>query len=145
MLLCDVMKLGEMDASGRRGVYLAETVSVPADTIIAAVGEKVPTHFYEACSLNLNDRGKVLVDPDTKESSVKNVYVIGDGLGGPATVVEAIRDALAASEAIAGRKLVQDFDEKVTSEDVYPRRWFPSGNPGRPCRKAEAAWLLLHL
>ncbi len=123
MLLCDVMKLGEMDASGRRGVVATgETVSVPADTIIAAVGEKVPTHFYEACSLNLNDRGKVLVNPDTKESSVKNVYVIGDGLGGPATVVEAIRDALAASEAIAGRKLVQDFDEKVTSEDVYPRR-----------------------
>ena len=123
MLLCDVMKLGEMDASGRRGVVATgETVSVPADTIIAAVGEKVPTHFYEACSLNLNDRGKVLVNPDTKESSVKNVYVIGDGLGGPATVVEAIRDALTASEAIAGRKLVQDFDEKVTSEDVYPRR-----------------------
>ena len=40
MLLCDVMKLGEMDASGRRGVVAAgETVSVPADTIIAAVGE----------------------------------------------------------------------------------------------------------
>ena len=123
MLLCDVMKLGDMDASGRRGVIATgETVSVPADTVIAAVGEKVPAHFYEACGLNLNERGKVLVNPDTKESSVKNVYVIGDGLGGPATVVEAIRDALAASEAIAGRKLVQDFDEKVTSEDVYPRR-----------------------
>ena len=123
MLLCDVMKLGDMDASGRRGVIATgETVSVPADTVIAAVGEKVPAHFYEACGLNLNERGKVLVNPDTKESSVKNVYVIGDGLGGPATVVEAIRDALAASEDIAGRKLVQDFDEKVTSEDVYPRR-----------------------
>lgn len=32
MLLCDVMKLGEMDASGRRGVVATgETVSVPAD------------------------------------------------------------------------------------------------------------------
>lgn len=122
-LLCDVMVLGEMDASGRRGVVATgETVEVPADTVIGAVGEQVPTEFYQANGLNVSERGKVLVNAETKESSVKGVYVVGDGLGGPATVVEGIRDALMAAEAIAGKSLVQDFEEKADAADIYARR-----------------------
>lgn len=122
-LLCDVMRLSEMDASGRRGVVATgETVEVPADTVIGAVGEQVPTEFYQANGLNVSDRGKALVNAETMESSVKGVYVIGDGLGGPATVVEGIRDALAAATAITGRTLVQDFEEQVDAADIYARR-----------------------
>lgn len=122
-LLCDVMCLGEMDDSGRRGVVATgETMEVPADTVIGAVGEQVPTEFYQANGLNVSDRGKVLVNPETKESSVGGVYVVGDGLGGPATVVEGIRDALAAATAIAGRTLVQDYEEHVDEADIYARR-----------------------
>ena len=122
-LLCDVMRLGDMDASGRRGVVAAgETVEIPADTVIAAVGEQVPTEFYKACGLNIDQRGRVLANPETKESSVNHVYVVGDGLGGPATVVEGIRDALAAAEAITGRKLVRDFEEPMKDADIYARR-----------------------
>ena len=123
MLLCDVMKLGEPDESGRRGVVpTGETAKVPADTVIAAVGEQVPTEFYQACGLNTDRKGRVLADAATKESSVSGVYVIGDGLGGPATVVEAIADALAASEAIAGKKLVRDYEETMEEDLIYPRR-----------------------
>lgn len=81
-LICRVMKLGELDASGRAGIVETdETVAVPADRVIAAVGEKVPTDFYEANGLQVDDRGRVKVSP-TLESSVENVYVIGDGLYG---------------------------------------------------------------
>lgn len=123
MLICDVMRLGEMDASGRRGVEATgETVKVPADTVIGAVGEQVPTEFYQSCGLNVNSRGNVLVDETTKESSKKGVYVVGDGLGGPATVVEGIRDALAAATAIAGKELVRDYEENMDEADIYARR-----------------------
>ena len=49
------MVLGDMDASGRRGVVEtdAETVRRPADTVIAAVGEKVPGAFYESFGIAL--------------------------------------------------------------------------------------------
>lgn len=41
-LVCNKMKLGDKDASGRRmPVETGETVEVDADTVIAAVGEKV--------------------------------------------------------------------------------------------------------
>lgn len=97
-LICRVMKLGELDASGRAGIVETdETVAVPADRVIAAVGEKVPTDFYEANGLQVDDRGRVKVSP-TLESSVENVYVIGDGLYGPSIVVKAMAQAITAQK-----------------------------------------------
>lgn len=93
------MKLGAVDASGRASVEeTGETETVPADTVIAAVGERVDTELYQANGLPLDNRGKVVADSRTLESS-SGVYVIGDGLGGPATVVEGIRDAQKAAAA----------------------------------------------
>lgn len=78
-----------MDASGREALLRQENSKrSQADTVIAAVGEKVPTALYEANGINVNDRGRALVNEETLETNVENVYVVGDGLGGPATVVE---------------------------------------------------------
>ena len=122
-LLCKVMKLGDYDASGRRGVIATdEELEVPADTVIAAVGERVPTSFYEACGIRVNDRGRALVNDETGETNLPGIYVAGDGLGGPATIVEGIRDGLKAAQAIVGDKIVKDH-EPVTDEDsIYSRK-----------------------
>lgn len=123
-LLCNVMKLSEMDASGRRGVEeTGETVEIPADTVIAAVGEQVPTEFLKENRINVSDRGRALVNEETLETSVPGVYAIGDGLYGPKTVVEAMRDARKAAEAIIGRAACEDFDDKVENlQKLYDRR-----------------------
>ena len=123
-LLCDVMKLSDMDASGRRGVAkTGETVEIPADTVIAAVGEQVPTSFYQENGINVSQRGKALVNEETLETSREGVFVIGDGLGGPATVVEAMRDARKAAEAILGKPAAVDFDDTVSDlSKLYDRR-----------------------
>lgn len=123
-LLCDVMKLSDMDTSGRRGVAkTGETVEIPADTVIAAVGEQVPTSFYQENGINVSERGKALVNEETLETSREGVFVIGDGLGGPATVVEAMRDARKAAEAILGKPAAMDFDDTVSDlSKLYDRR-----------------------
>lgn len=122
-LACKVMKLGDIDASGRRGVVETdEMTEVDADTVIVAVGEKVPTSFYKANGINVSERGKALVNEDTLETNVAGVYVVGDGLGGPATVVEGIRDGLKAAEAIIGTKLTKNYDKLADEEKVYGRR-----------------------
>ena len=50
-LLCNKMALSQTDASGRAGV----------DTVIAAVGEKIPTDYYEANGIHVDENGHPLV------------------------------------------------------------------------------------
>ena len=122
-LLCKVMKLGDYDASGRRGVVeTGEEKEIPADTVIAAVGERVPTAFYESCGIRVNDRGRAVVNEETCESSRAGVYIVGDGMGGPATVVEGIRDARKAAEAVAGEPLVRDYEPETDEDVIYAGR-----------------------
>ena len=51
-LICNKMKLGEPDASGRRSpVPTGETVEIPCDLVISAVGEQVDDTLFNACLL----------------------------------------------------------------------------------------------
>ncbi len=122
-LTCQKMVLGDYDESGRRGVVETdELVEVLADTVIAAVGEKVPTGFYQKNGISVDDRGRVLVNPDTMETSVRGIYAVGDGVKGPATVVEGIRDGRLAAEAIAKKALARDIGESADEEVIYAKK-----------------------
>ena len=124
-LKCKVMKLGEPDATGRRTpVETGEIEEIPADLIIAAVGEKVDTEFYQRNEIKVNEKGLPVIDEKTMESSVSGVFVIGDGRRGPATVVEAIADAFAAAETIAGESLAEDRKSTKQAEDLYAKKGF---------------------
>ena len=123
VLVCKKMKMGALDASGRPGFEETnETESFKADTVIAAVGERIPKSFYEKNGLKLDEKGRVIVNDSTLESSAKGIYVVGDGLNGPATVVEAIRDARKAAEGILGKSICKDFDTNEKAETIYSRR-----------------------
>ncbi|MDP4110343.1 MAG: FAD-dependent oxidoreductase, partial [Bacillota bacterium] len=118
VLTCKKMALGEPGNDGRRAVAeIGETVSIEADTIIAAVGEKIPSRFYGDNGVNTAS-----VDKETMETPVKGIFVIGDGLNGPATVVEAIRDARKASDAILDSHGAKSFDKTVSTEAIYDKR-----------------------
>lgn len=122
-LVCKVMQLGELDESGRCGVVETdELCEVLADTVIVAVGEKVPTEFYKSNGIQVNERGKALVNQDTCETNQTGVYVIGDGLGGPATVVEGIRDGIKAAEGIVCKVLVKELDSAADERVLYERK-----------------------
>ena len=122
-LVCKKMKMGALDASGRPGFEETdETITFAANTVISAVGERIPKGFYQKNGISLDEKGRVLVNDTSLESSVKGVYIIGDGLNGPATVVEAIRDARKASEGILGKSVAVDFDTEETAETIYGRK-----------------------
>ncbi|MDO4276138.1 MAG: putative selenate reductase subunit YgfK [Eubacteriales bacterium] len=122
-LVCKKMELGAMDASGRAGVTETEEVEeVPADTVIVAVGEKVPGEFYEANGIAVNERGKARLNDKTLETSVEGVYLAGDGACGAATIVEAIRDAKIAAEAILGTEVVKDQPVVGEEEKCFSKK-----------------------
>ncbi len=104
VMKCEICKLGEPDASGRRSpVGTGEFCDVPATAVICAVGERVKTGLYEAAGAELTDRGVPVVDENLM-TTVPGLYAAGDCRRGPATVVKAIADAQTVAAAITGAK-----------------------------------------
>ncbi len=119
ILTCSVMELGEADESGRRSpVDTGQTAEIPADTVIAAVGEKIDSSLYENAGIQLDQKGRPVTDQDML-TNIPGVYAAGDGRRGPATVVEAIADAAKAAKAIAGISFEQYADNNK-AEDPKP-------------------------
>jgi putative selenate reductase len=102
-LPCRKLMLGEPDASGRRSpVETEETVTLPADLLIAAIGEKADGALLTRNGVTMGLRGKPIVNSETLESGTRRIYVAGDARRGPASVAEAIADAHRIADAIAG-------------------------------------------
>jgi len=116
-LICEVMKLGEFDSSGRRkSVPAGQMTTIEADTVVAAIGNNVDISFFEKLGLSFSDKGRAEVNPKTLESSVSNVYVIGDSYRGPATVAEAISDAAVCASAITNISFEKYNDLNINSK-----------------------------
>ena len=122
VLTCDVMELGEPDASGRRSpVATGETVELPATTVICAVGEGNDASLYDAAGVEHDRRGRLAAT----STGVEGVWAAGDCRRGPATVVEAIADAAEVARAIAGVDFNRyaDCNEQAGREDTcYERK-----------------------
>jgi len=97
-LTCIQMKLGDPDLSGRRSpVPTEEITEIPADTVIAAIGNKT------GCTLC--------------GEAEKDIYIIGDAKRGPATVAEAIADAAKCAETIAGISFGKYVDQNICNNE----------------------------
>lgn len=104
MLTCRLMELGEPDDSGRpRPEPTDETLTMPADTVIAAIGELPDRELLDASHIEVDDSGRPVVDPDTLATTVSGVYIAGDARRGPSTVVQSIADGRRVAEAILDR------------------------------------------
>ncbi|MFH1087146.1 MAG: FAD-dependent oxidoreductase [Chloroflexota bacterium] len=108
-LECIRMKLGALDASGRRRpepVKGSEFTTV-YDTVVAAIGqrsEKIADFDVKT------GRGNVIeADSATLVTSKPGVYAGGDGVSGPATVIEAVA---------AGRKAASSIDKYLGGKGV---------------------------
>lgn len=116
VLTCDVMELGEPDASGRRRpVATGQTREVPATAVIAAVGERVDGGVYAASGCELDEKGLPVVDA-TLQTSVPHVFAVGDCRRGPATVVKAIADAQVVARAIANASFDAQEASNIAAE-----------------------------
>ena len=110
-LRCDVMRLGDYGADGRRKTErTGEKRDLHFDTVISAVGAQVETGAFCRNGIALNAQGLPAVNA-AGESSVPGVYLAGDCQSGAATVVRAIAGGkAAAADIIRKLGLEADFD-----------------------------------
>lgn len=90
------------DETGRFNPTYDETntMSVQADSILLATGQRVDLSFLEnELELAVN-RGLISVEPETQKSSDPKVYAGGDAVSGPTTVIMAIASGRRAADAI---------------------------------------------
>jgi putative selenate reductase len=125
-LVCDEMKLGDRDSSGRRSpIATGNTVQLNADTVILAVGEHVDSDLLKNNGIELDSKGFPKVGAAC-ETNVANVYVAGDVKKGPATIVKGIADGKAvAKDILAKEGLNADFEKKPVAMDesiLYSRK-----------------------
>ena len=94
-LKCIRMELGEPDESGRRRPVPVEgsDFELPCEAVIFAIGENVESGWLgENHGLELKKWGEIIVDPKTQATARPRVYAGGDGVRGPASMIEAIAD-----------------------------------------------------
>jgi len=114
------MELGEPDASGRRRPIPVEgsEYDLECDYILAAIGQKTDADFIDDINkfaedgkLELNRWGNIDADEKTLQTGIPSVFAAGDGVTGPATIIEAIAQAQKASLSA---------HQYMTGEEVKP-------------------------
>ena len=119
-LKCEVMKLGDPDEKGRRSpVPTGEFTEINCDTVIAAVGERVDSDLFTANGIEVNAKGI----PEVR-TNLENVFVGGDAMRGPATVVEGIADAQYFANAVIGsvHSVAIPDDAHATRDEAIARK-----------------------
>jgi NADH-quinone oxidoreductase subunit F len=120
-LQCIRMSLGEPDESGRRRpIPIADSeFFVPADTVIAAVGQAPDLSFLPVDSELERTRWETLVvDSNSLATNVSGIFAGGDFVTGPAMIIDAVaagrRGAIAIDKYLKGDvSKVQMYDLKT--------------------------------
>lgn len=118
---CLRMKLGDIDASGRRRPepLAGSEFNREFDTVIAATGQR--PEVPDQLGIATNGDSTICADPDTLATDIGGVFAGGDVVSGPASVIEAIaagRQAAISIDKYLGGKGV--IDEKLAPSEVVP-------------------------
>ncbi len=121
-VVCQKMKLGEFDRSGRRKPVpvSGSEYTLSIDTMIPAISQSADTSFIPADSDVAKDkRGGIQLSAKSKnKTAADGVFIIGDAATGPATVVEAIA---------MGHQVARDVDASIRAKNHEPAYKEPAG------------------
>jgi len=126
---CMRMKLGDIDASGRRRPIPIEgsEFTIELDTLIPAIGERPDISFLaDKDNLNISKEDTIVVDEETLLTNRKGVFAGGDVVTGPDTVVQAIAAGKTAAESIEkyleGKSLAREYKLNRLSLYIEPNK-----------------------
>ncbi len=107
-LVCDVMKLGEPDASGRRSpIASGETFTLEVDMVIKAAGQMPFEELVQSSQLQ-NNKGKISITGKSTTHTAK-VFAGGDCVNGGKEVVDAVQAGKDGAAAIVKEIIAPDY------------------------------------
>jgi thioredoxin reductase/NAD-dependent dihydropyrimidine dehydrogenase PreA subunit len=113
------------DESGRfspQFVEGSETI-LPTDTVIVAIGQTGDLSFLSPEDGVATNQGRIVVDPDTLQTTAKGIFSGGDAAFGPRIAITAVangkRAARSIDEHLRGRS--SPDEDPVVEIDVHPR------------------------
>ena len=130
-LSCYKMELGEPDASGRRRPVKIDgsEFDVDLDYILAAIGQKTVVNFIDDINKNatselvINKWGDIDANTKTLQTSIESVFACGDGVTGPATLIEAIAQGKLAAQSchkfLSGMEITPPEKEFLSKRDNF--------------------------
>jgi formate dehydrogenase major subunit len=129
------MELGEPDKSGRRRPVPVEgsDFDLEVDYILAAIGQKTIVNFLEDVNehttegkLAVNRWGDIDVNSKTLQTGIPSMFAAGDGVSGPATIIEAIAQAKIACHSVNqylnGEEIKPAPDEFISKKDNFKKQ-----------------------
>jgi len=121
-VICQKMKLGEPDSSGRRKPIpiKGSEFSLQADLAVVAIGNSPTTSIFKD-ELELNRDGTVKVDRETLQTSLPYVFAGGDTVLGPSSIVQAMgqgrRAAFHIDRMLRGERLDVPYGDHLDVAD----------------------------
>ncbi|MCX6170408.1 MAG: putative selenate reductase subunit YgfK [Ignavibacteriales bacterium] len=122
ILTCQKMVRDQIGADGRKNVVPieGEFEEIQVDSVVSAIGENVYTEYLTNNNIPL-DKNKVKVTR-FNETIIENVFIGGDALRGPSTVVQSIADGKTAADAIIKKEKIDNLlspsKEYITVDQV---------------------------
>jgi len=130
------MELGEPDASGRRRPVPVEgsEYDLEVDFALAAIGQKTDINFLDDVNSVLDDGSELMANkwgdidavPNTLQTGVDSIFAAGDGVTGPATIIEAIAQAKIAARSchqyLAGEEIIPEKREFLSKRDNFQKQ-----------------------
>ncbi len=126
------MELGEPDASGRRRPVPIEgsEFELKLDYVLAAIGQKTKVEFLEGINthakngeLKVNRWGNINADEATLQTGIPSLFAAGDGVTGPATLIESIAQAKIAARSVqqflSGEELKPEPQEFLSKKSNF--------------------------
>lgn len=88
-----------------------DTITLEADVVILAVGQRADITFINAerDGIKVNERGNIVCDPNTSETSADGIFLAGDIAHGARLMIDAIA---------SGKKVARAIYQKITGIDL---------------------------
>lgn len=126
-LILQKMRLGQTGKDGRR---IPEPIpqnieEITVDTVITALGENTDLDLLRKCGIKTNDENHFMLNINTLETNLENVFLGGDARRGPASIVKAIADGQKVTSAILKKEKIsskQTQEKIITNNSIDPNQ-----------------------